>query len=234
VNKTKINIATISPVKYTDYVICLIGENFSEKFLSSWTKSIIKLTQNNEKFIYTNFYSPIVSHTRNEIIKRFPGQESDINNAMPFGGELEAKKIIFIDDDMVWEFEDLQKILKSEKNIVSGFYKMNWGDKKNKNFLAATKNEKFMLEKDIKNKTELIEVEAVGFGFISIDFEVFKKIQFPWFEVFHLFDKGKSIVVNKGEDFTFCEKAISAGYKIYADPTIKLGHEKTHVLDFKK
>ncbi len=30
------------------------------------------------------------------------------------------------------------------------------------------------------------------------------------------------------EDFSFCEKARQIGYKIYAEPSIKLGHQGTY------
>lgn len=213
-----------------DYVICIPGETFSSNFLMSWSNSLVELTKKSENFIFINIYSSIVSHTRNELIRSFPGQQSNNKNILPFDGNLEAKKIIFIDDDMVWNFEDLDKILKSKENIVSGFYRMNCF--KNDNELAAMKNGDFLISKDIKNKTELIELDYVGLGFIAINFEVFKKIKFPWFETFDLFDKKNKNVLSIGEDFDFCKKAKAVGYKIYGDPTIKIGHEKRKVLDF--
>ena len=89
------------------------------------------------------------------------------------------------------------------------------------------------MEESIKNKKELIDLDGVGFGFIAIDFNVFKTLKFPWFETFDLFDKEINMVINVTEDMFFCKKAIDAGYKIYGDPTVKLGHEKTNILDFK-
>ena len=213
-----------------DYVICIPGETFSSNFLMSWSNSLIELTKKSEDFIFINTYSSIVSHTRNQLIRSFPGQQSNNKNILPFNGELEAKKIIFIDDDMVWNFEDLAKILKSKEDIVSGFYRMNCF--KNDNELAAMKNGDFLISKDIKNKTELIELDYVGLGFIAINFEVFKKIKFPWFETFDLFDKKNENVLSIGEDFDFCKKAKAVGYKIYGDPTVKIGHEKRKILDF--
>ena len=213
-----------------DYVICIPGETFSSNFLMSWSNSLIELTKKSEDFIFINTYSSIVSHTRNQLIRSFPGEEPNNKNILPFDGKLEAKKIIFIDDDMVWNFEDLAKILKSKEDIVSGFYRMNCF--KNDNELAAMKNGDFLISKDIKNKTELIELDYVGLGFIAINFEVFKKIKFPWFETFDLFDKKNENVLSIGEDFDFCKKAKAVGYKIYGDPTIKIGHEKRKILDF--
>jgi hypothetical protein len=216
-----------------DYVFCVPGETFSSKFLMSWTNSLMELMRQSENFVFLNHYTSIVSHTRNQLIRSFPGEEPNNKNILPFDGKLEAKKIIFIDDDMVWNYEDLEKIMKSDKDIISGFCKTIFVNDKNQNYLSAIKNNKMLTEDDIKNKTELIEVDAVGFAFVAINFEVFQKIKFPWFQTYDFFNEEDERVVNVGEDFDFCQKAISAGYKIYADPTIKVGHEKLKVLDFK-
>jgi len=216
-----------------DYVFCLPGKNFSSNFLMSWTNSLIELMKQSENFIVVNRYTSIVSYTRNQIIRSFPGEEPNLTNILPFDGRLEAKKIIFIDDDMVWNFENLNKILKSKKDIISGFYKMTLIDNEKNNLLAAKKNRKFLISKDIENKKQLIELQFVGFGFIAINFEVFKKIKFPWFQTYDFVDEKNGHVLNFGEDFDFCQKAINAGYKIYGDPTVKVGHEKIKILDFK-
>jgi hypothetical protein len=217
-----------------DYIFCIPGEVYSSNFLTSWTNSIISLLENSESFIYINHYTSSVSHTRNQMIRCSPFTKNlDPTNILPFENKIKSKKIIFIDDDMVWNYEDLEKIMKSNKDIVSGFCKTNFVNNKNQNFLSAIKNNEFLTEDDIKNKTELIEVDAVGFAFVAINFEVFQKIKFPWFEIFDIVDPKTKRVMNVGEDYNFCKKATAAGYRIYADPTIKVGHEKLKVLDFK-
>jgi hypothetical protein len=216
-----------------DYVFCIPGEKFSAEFLLSWSHSLCYLMSQSIGFLYTNLYTSLTTFTRNELIRTLPGKpEIDQKNMLPFEGKLQPKKIIFIDDDMVWNTEDLIKILKSDKDIVSGFYKLNWKNENNDYFLAAVNDEKLLTENDIKDKTELIELEGVGLGFIAINFDVFKTLKFPWFETFDIFDNKKNMVVNRGEDLVFCKKAIKAGYKIYGDPTIKIGHNKSIVLGF--
>jgi hypothetical protein len=216
-----------------DYILCIPGEKYSSKFLKSWTNSIISLMENSHSFIYINFYTSLVAHTRNQMIRCFPNAENpDPTNILPFENKIKAKKVIFIDDDMVWNYKDLEKIMKSDKDIISGFCKTNFINKKNEHLLSAIKNNKHLVEDDIKNKTELIEVDAVGFAFLAINLEVFKKIKFPWFETFEVINPENKHAITLGEDFVFCKKAIDAGYKIYADPTIKVGHEKSNVLTF--
>jgi hypothetical protein len=221
-------------MRKVDYIFCLPGENYRDTFLHSWTMSVIELMKRSEDFIFVNYYSPIVSYTRNQLIRCIPGQKTSDEISLPFGGEIEAKKVIFIDDDIVWNPEDLIKIIKSKEDIVSGFYKMAITDEYNNNSkLAAIENKRLLNIGQIKNKKQLIELDSVGLGFIAINFEVFKKIQYPWFETFDFIDKKNNKIGFIGEDVSFCNKAKSAGYKIYGDPTVKVGHHKTKVLDFK-
>jgi hypothetical protein len=216
-----------------DYVFCLPGESFSSQYLSSWTESLIYLMKNNIKFACSFRYTCLLAQTRNELIRYYPGQIIENNSIIPFEKKLHAKKIIFIDDDVVWTVEDLKKILESDKDIVGGFYKMKLVYSNQYTKLAATQNGKFLYENDIKDKKELIELSGIGFGFIAINFEVFEKIKFPWFESFNFFDEKNNAVISISEDMDFCNKAISNGYKIYGDPTVRVGHEKIITLGFK-
>lgn len=216
-----------------DYVFCFPGKNFSSNFLESWTSSITSLMKEPISWAFLTHYTPIVSFTRNEMIRfNFKSKERDFTKFEPFENKLEAKKIIFIDHDMVWNYEDLKKILKSKEDIISGFYKKDDFNSYNGHELCAQVKNKWLTETDIKDKKELIELDGVGFGFIAINFEIFKKLPFPWFESFSVFNKENNEMYGIGEDVYFCESAKSHGYKIYGDPTIKLGHEKTKILGF--
>ena len=216
---------------YTDYIFCIPGETFSQKFLNCWSETLIYLLKESIDFIYINHYTSIVATTRNDMIRNFPGKE-DEKNILPFGNKINAKKIIFIDDDIIWTVEDLKKIIKSEKDIVSGFYKMNETNEFNEYKLAAFKNEKIVLDYEIENENNLIELTECGLGFVAINFEIFQNLKFPWFEVLDFFDPNFNKVINVSEDVNFFRKARNLGYKVYGDPTIKLGHEKLKVLKF--
>ena len=218
-----------------DFVFCIPGKNFSSKFLHSWTNSIIYLMQQQITWTYTNRYTPIVASTRNEMMRLFPGQLSENSSSIvPFDNKIKCKKVIFIDDDMVWEVDDLVKIMQSDKDIVSGFCKMESLNENGENKLSGVKDGKWLTEKDIENERDLIELDGAGFAFMSIDFDIFNKIKFPWFETFDFFSEKDNAVYNISEDVLFCKKAKELGYKIYGDPTVKIGHEKLKVLEFKK
>ena len=69
-------------------------------------------------------------------------------------------------------------------------------------------------------KEKLVQCDAVGFGGVLIKMEVFKKMERPWF----------MCTSGAGEDINFCHKAGEAGFKIYMDTRIKLGHLGYHKL----
>lgn len=213
-----------------EYVFCLPGRTFSSNFLTSWSNTLIYLMQNQISFIYCNFYTPILNYTRNSLIRRFPGDYKDLNSnsVLPFDNRVKCKKIIFIDDDMVWTPEDIEKLIKSDKDIIGGFYKMNINDPRG--VLAASQNNESIYDRDIIGKTDPIKLTGIGFGLIAIKQDVFNNIEFPWFGTRETINKDTGNVEIQSDDFYFCEKAIDSGYEIYGDPTIQLGHEKNKTL----
>jgi GT2 family glycosyltransferase len=60
----------------------------------------------------------------------------------------------------------------------------------------------------------LIRVDGAGCGVMLIKTEVFKKLDKPYFK--HSDDVG--------EDLYFCNKAVNAGFKIYCDTSLEVGH----------
>lgn len=187
--------------KEVDYVFCLSGLNFSDRYLDSWSKSLVMLTEDLKcSFAWEIFYCAVVSETRNVLIQRALKHK--------------PKKIIFIDDDMVWEPEDLKQLITSSNDINTGFY-LN-----RHNLAVAISHHNFLTQEDVSG-TKPIELESVGLGFIAIKSKVFELTPYPWFESGH-YENGTAY----GEDYYFCRKVINFGFKVLGNPAIKVGHEK--------
>jgi GT2 family glycosyltransferase len=77
-------------------------------------------------------------------------------------------------------------------------------------------NQSFSLPKFVHNypRNQLVQCDAVGFGAVLIKTDVLKKVPKPWFFGME----------GTGEDVAFCYKARKAGFEVWMDTSIKLGH----------
>jgi hypothetical protein len=69
-------------------------------------------------------------------------------------------------------------------------------------------------------------VGGVGFGFVGMKWGVFEKMKRPWFKIREVEWDDVDFSVNMGEDYSWCEGAKDAGFKIWVDPTVKVKHHK--------
>ena len=122
--------------------------------------------------------------------------------------------LLFVDTDMEFPIDSLSRLLKREKKII--------GVPTNIKQLPLVSTAKKRAEGfDIwENEGDLIKCASVGTGFMLIDLSVFKELSKPYFFYSHL-ENGK---LDYGEDAYFCRKAREAGFPIYLDTTLKVGH----------
>ena len=70
-------------------------------------------------------------------------------------------------------------------------------------------------------------VDYTGFGWVMIKNGVFENLEYPWFAPkMQVFESG-NVQDMCGEDVSFCLDAKEAGFDIWCDPRIRVGHEKT-------
>ena len=84
----------------------------------------------------------------------------------------------------------------------------------------------------ISKRKKPFTVDYTGFGWVLIKKGVFEdeKMTYPWFgPKMQVFESG-AVQDMCGEDVSFCLDAMDAGFKIWCDPRIRVGHEKTRVI----
>ncbi len=135
----------------------------------------------------------------------------------------EADLVMWFDSDMVFNPDTLQRMLKhidDGADFVTGIYYRRTPPFSPVGFTTMELNEEgtaFTWE-DIKEMpSEPFEVGACGFGCVLMKSEIFVA-------VFSKFGQMFTPIANCGEDIAFCWRARQCGYKILADPSIKLGH----------
>src|SRR5690606_22111781 len=82
---------------------------------------------------------------------------------------------------------------------------------------------------DPRKEKGVVEVDFIGTGFMLIDMRVFTKIDPPFFRF--TYDPAsvglpatKNKFVPKGEDVFFCMYAKQAGFRVWCDTELRLGH----------
>lgn len=147
--------------------------------------------------------------------------------------------LLFADSDATWDGDALQRLEAHNKPVVCGvffrrdippvptigvvsgkdinnypLYDFGW--------TAERIYQRIKGEEEISNEMllepkpeDLVEVDGCGMHFTMIRRDVFEKMKEPWFV---------NYTVGGGEDFAFCKKVKDAGFKIYMDLSVYVGH----------
>jgi hypothetical protein len=177
-------------------------------------EALFATTQRKEYDLVVNPYAsgPLIAQGRNYLVQKFLESPCDY--------------FLSVDTDIEWHPEQIDDLMAHDKDIVSGLYRSH-GEKgvvwpvylkqmPDGTYDRATLD-------DVEDKTELMEVGAVGMGFCLIKRKVFEELEpsilFPFAETLH-HDR------YQGEDVTFCWRAREKGFKVYLDPSVGVAHSK--------
>lgn len=132
--------------------------------------------------------------------------------------------LFFVDDDMVFDKETLERLLAHEKEVV-GVNSYSRCLPPSSTVGLMDKNGEYMHPDKhpaiaMRIPDELFRCYFVGTGIMLIDMKVFDKIEKPYFA----FTSDENGMIVHGEDGSFCEKVKKAGIDIWCDPTISIFH----------
>lgn len=130
---------------------------------------------------------------------------------------VDVTHLLMIDDDMTFKPDALKKLIENDVDIVAGL-----AFKRTPNYAPCVYMKKHGTNDHYAILPEVFqEVDVVGTGFILIKREVLEKIKSPRFETWY--DK-ENIDKHWSVDFDFCMKAKAAGFKVFVDPMVEVGH----------
>lgn len=159
-----------------------------------------------------------VTTSRNAIVRRFLAEPG-------------LTHLLFIDSDMVFERDTLDRLLFADAPIVSGLC---FGQRYHDNGLSfftvmfRRDDSGFYRVEDYPDN-QVIDVDAVGAACLLIRREVLEDLEelhpdpWPWFAEEATPDGGIH-----SEDITFCLRARAAGWPVQVHTGVKLGHVKAH------
>lgn len=132
-----------------------------------------------------------------------------------------AEFIFFIDDDMMAPIDLFERLVHHDVDIVAPLAFMRLAPHKPVIFRVdqgydALQGKEYYIPKTVDNypKDTLVECDGVGFGAALIKTEILQAIPKPWF----------MSTTGHGEDLLFCKKARQAGFRVFMDTSVKLGH----------
>lgn len=130
--------------------------------------------------------------------------------------ELGFTHILFVDDDQSFDSSvenPLLKLLKEDRDIIGADY--NYRELPLRSVTTPL----------TERSNGLFKCKGLGTGFMLIRLSVFDKLEQPWFA----FDKDEEGRLLYTDDEYFCKKAIEAGFDVWCDPSVKVGHVGMYV-----
>lgn len=132
-----------------------------------------------------------------------------VNEAIKNGGT----HILFVDSDMIFPDDIIKRLLAHKKEIIGVKYKK-------REFPVKWLYEPIGEE----SETEIFKAKHTGAGLMLIDLSIFKSKFKPLKGAWFNFGRDSQGALVLGEDVWFCNTARDAGYDVWVDGSIKVGH----------
>lgn len=221
-------------------IVGLPGTHFSHNFLICWTQTLAYFWQKgNYDIIVSPGQSSYVSFAR---AKTLGCDVRRGQNQKPFGGE-EFDVFVTIDSDICWAPQQLEALIDGalKHGVYSGYYLMHdavhcavvkeWDTE----YFAKNATFQFMKLDDMKSEGEKpFKVSYTGLGFTAITKHVLHSLKYPYFhhnvQIIKGGEGGVDMYDECSEDVAFCKNIQEAGFDIYVNPTLRVGHEKPVIL----
>ena len=230
-------------IKGKKVVFCLPGRGVSYVYLKNFVQLCFDIVQCGASIQISQDYSSMVNFARCKClganVLRGPKQ-------IPWDGKLEYDYQLWIDSDIVFNSEKFFQLFldanpegEKQREIVAGWYctedgrttsVAHWLEEDDFRTNGGVMNHETI--ESISKRRKPFTVDYTGFGWLLIRKGVFEHegLPYPWFAPkMQVFESG-DVQDMCGEDVSFCLDAIEAGFKIWCDPRIRVGHEKSRVI----
>ena len=217
-------------------VFCMPGRGCSYVFLKNFVQMAFDLVQHGVSIQISQDYSSMGYFARFKClganVLRGPDQ-------IPWDGKLKYDYQLWIDSDIVFKTEQLLQLVLMDKDIAAGWYMTedgqttsvaHWLDEDNFRNNGGVMNHE--TGETMSKRKKPFTVDYTGFGWVLIKNGVWEheEMKYPWFAPkMQVFESG-DVQDMCGEDVSFCLDALEAGFEIWCDPRIRVGHEKTRII----
>ena len=223
-------------IKDKAIVFCLPGRGVSYTFLKNFVQLCFECVQQGASIQISQDYSSMVNFARCKVLGANVLKGPD---QLPWQGKLNYDLQLWIDSDIVFNLEAFYKLVWMNKDIAAGWYctedckttsVAHWLEEDEFEQNGGVMNHEMV--DGIQKRRKPFTCDYTGFGWVMIKKGVFEHpdMKYPWFAPqMQVFDSGQ-VQDMCGEDVSFCLEAIKAGFEIWCDPTIRVGHEKMRII----
>jgi len=150
------------------------------------------------------------------LIRCFYHQASDVRQcreaiAKRFMATPELSELLWLDSDMTFPADIYEKLSRTGGDIVGAL-----AVRRHQDFplpaIAIRRNGKWYAIRAWPSRP--FEVDGIGLGVTLVKRRVFEKLEPPWFKT----------PEDESEDYTFCRRAKEAGFHVFCEPRIRVGH----------
>jgi hypothetical protein len=207
-------------MNHINVIVATPGHSVMSGYVHSLLKLFDTLSEEGLTWAWSSEYSSHVGDAREMTING--DKENSYSEQRPFKGQVTYDKILWIDSDITFNPEDALTLIKSDKDIISGAYLLGSGEV---TIYPKMLGPGYRYE-EVKEMTELIEVDGCGFGFVAVKYGVFESLTRPWFQSTTLKGEDGFDFHIMGEDLSWCKRVKDKGFEIWFDPSVKVTHNK--------
>lgn len=205
---------------HVNVIIATPGHSMMSSYVKSLLALTYRLSQEGLTWAWSSEYSSMVSDAREMTLSGT--NQNSITQTKPFEGNVTYDTVLWIDSDIAFTPDDALKLIKSDKQIISGAYLLASGE--------VTIYPKILKPgytyEQVLAMTETHQIDGCGFGFLAVKSGVFESLSRPWFQAASFtMDNGTTFPL-MGEDLSWCHRVKQQGFEIWFDPTVRVTHHK--------
>jgi hypothetical protein len=220
-------------MEHYNVVIMTPGYNMEARYVISLVHTIKELDALGISWAYSSTAFSDVAIAREQTVLGNTVRSFNKKFDEPLSGKCTYDKLFLIDSDIYWDINDFLTLYHSDQDLISGAYLQSDGETttllENVSGIDINTGMVAINKYSLWSKSGPFEVAGSGLGFMCIKRGVFESIARPWFNHESVEYQASDEVLNVdmfSEDISFIRKVKEAGFKVYADPSVKVGHVK--------
>ena len=123
--------------------------------------------------------------------------------------------VLWIDADMIFRPESFDDLIETSKDFVTGIYHARRPG--HMSCIFSRCDDINHIERFTEYPKDTFEIAGCGFGFVLIKTEILRTVMIRFGTCF-------CPLKDFGEDIAFCNRAREIGFRIFGEPTVRLGH----------